>query len=260
MKAVILAGGLGTRLGEETDLIPKPMVLIGGRPILWHIMKTFSHYGINEFVICLGYKSHVIKDYFANYALHTSDVSFEPRTGQMVYHHRQAEPWRVTLIDTGQDSQTGGRLRRVRDYIGDETFCFTYGDGVSDVRIDTLIDFHRRHGKLATVTAVVPPARWGVLRLEKDQVTGFSEKVATDDSLINGGYFVLEPKVIDYIDDDNSVWEQKPLQTLAGEKQLMAYMHRGFWQCMDNPREKRKLEILWQSGKAPWKIWNDTSA
>lgn len=258
MKAVILAGGLGTRLGEETEMIPKPMVRVGDQPILWHIMKTYSHYGINDFVICLGYRSHVIKEYFANYALHTSDVSFDLKTGEMTYHSRQAEPWRVTLIDTGPDSQTGGRLRRVRDYIGKETFCFTYGDGVSDVNIGELIRFHQHHGKLATVTAVLPPGRFGVLMVREQSVYGFAEKIeAQSGSLINGGYFVLEPKAIDYVENDQTIWEQGPMQKLTSQGQLMAWHHRGFWQCMDNPREKRDLEKYWQSGKAPWKVWRD---
>lgn len=255
MKAVILAGGFGTRLGEETEVIPKPMVVIGDKPILWHIMKTYSHYGIQDFIICLGYKANVIKDFFTNYAVHTSDVTFDLKTGEATYHQRQAEPWRVTLIDTGAATQTGGRLRRVREYIGDETFCFTYGDGVSDINIKKLIDFHRQHKKLATVTSVSPPGRWGTMRVDGDQVAGFSEKVDMQESLINGGYFVLEPKVLDYISGDDTVWEQESIQELTKRGQLSAYRHTGFWQCMDNPREKRELEKYWQSGKAPWKVW-----
>jgi len=255
MKAVILAGGFGTRLGDETELMPKPMVPIGDMPILWHIMKIYSHYGIHDFIICLGYKAQVVKDFFANYALHTSDVTFELSTGNATYHHRQAEPWRVTLVDTGPASQTGGRLLRVCDYVGKESFCFTYGDGVSDIRIDKLIDYHRQHGKLATVTAVTPPGRWGMLNVDKDRVAGFSEKIESEESLINAGYFVLEPQIFDMIENDDTVWEQKPLQQLAQRGQLMSYRHRGFWQCMDNPRERRDLEKYWQSGKAPWKVW-----
>ncbi len=256
MKAVILAGGFGTRLGEETETIPKPMVAIGERPILWHIMKTYSHYGIDDFIICLGYKSNVIKDYFADYMLHSSDVTFDFKTSEITHYRRQAESWRVTLVDTGSASQTGGRLRRVRDYVGDETFCFTYGDGVSDINIKTLIDFHRQHGKLATVTAVMPPGRWGSLHVDEQRVTGFAEKVESEDALISGGYFVLEPDVFDLIEGDQTAWELDPMQKLSAHGQLMAYRHRGFWQCMDNPSEKRALEKYWQSGNAPWKVWS----
>jgi glucose-1-phosphate cytidylyltransferase len=255
MKAVILAGGFGTRLGEETELVPKPMVMIGDKPILWHIMKTYSHYGIHDFIICLGYKSHVVKDFFANYAIHTSDVTFELNNGKATFHQRQAEPWRVTLVDTGPNSMTGGRLKRVKDYVGHETFCFTYGDGVSDIPVDKLVAFHHAHGKWATVTAVTPPGRFGVMKMNGNQVEGFSEKVDIQESLINAGYFVLEPDVFDIIAGDSTSWEQEPLQKLASWGKLMAYRHTGFWQCMDNPREKRELEKLWVSGNAPWKCW-----
>jgi glucose-1-phosphate cytidylyltransferase len=255
MKVVILAGGLGTRLGEETELMPKPMVAIGDKPILWHIMKTYSHYGLNDFIVCLGYKGHVIKDYFTNYVSHTSDVTINLRSGDTTYHARQAEPWSVTLVDTGINSQTGGRLRRIRSYIGQAPFCMTYGDGVSDVDLHKLISYHKNHGKLATVTSVTPPGRWGALKIDKDKVTGFFEKVETEGSFINAGYFVLQPQVFDLIDNDETIWEQEPMRRLTENGELMAYRHHGFWQCMDNPREKRDLEKYWQSGRAPWKVW-----
>ena len=256
MKAVILAGGLGTRISEESHLKPKPMIEIGGKPIIWHIMKIYSHYGINDFVVCLGYKGYVIKEYFANYFLHMSDVTFDMASNRMEVHHKHAEPWKVTLVDTGDDSMTGGRLKRVADYLKDEAaFCFTYGDGVSDVDITASIAFHQQHGKLATVTAVQPPGRYGALRMEGDVVQGFTEKPRGDGGLINGGFFVLSPQVLDRISGDNTSWEAEPLAGLAAEGQLMAYEHTGFWQPMDTLREKNLLEELWSSGKAPWKRW-----
>ncbi|MEM5427386.1 glucose-1-phosphate cytidylyltransferase [Cupriavidus oxalaticus] len=254
MKVVILAGGLGTRISEESHLKPKPMIEIGGKPILWHIMKIYSHYGINDFVICLGYKGYVIKEYFANYFLHMSNVTFDMARNHMEVHERYAEPWRVTLIDTGAETLTGGRLKRVRDYIGDETFCFTYGDGVTNLDIGALIEFHRDHGKLATVTAIQPPGRYGALNLNGAAVSNFQEKPAGDGAWINGGFFVLEPKVFDYIESDRTSWESTPLQWLAGEGELMAYQHSGFWQAMDTLRDKNHLEDLWASNP-PWKVW-----
>lgn len=256
MKAVILAGGLGTRLSEETDLKPKPMVEIGGKPILWHIMKIYSVHNVNDFIICCGYKGYVIKEYFANYFLHMSDVTFDMSTNEMEVHQRNAEPWRVTLVDTGDNTQTGGRLRRIRDHIKDEdSFCFTYGDGVSDVDISALIQFHKSHGKWATVTAVTPPGRYGALDRDNDRVTGFTEKPRGDGGLINGGFFVLSPKCLDFIEGDHMPWENNPMQHLASQGQLMACEHRGFWQPMDTLREKHLLQSLWDSGKAPWKKW-----
>ncbi len=255
-KAVILAGGLGTRISEETHLKPKPMIEIGGKPILWHVMKIYSAHGINDFVVCCGYKGYLIKEYFANYFLHMSDVTFDMASNQMEVHQRKAEPWRVTLVDTGEETLTGGRLKRVADYIRDEEeFCFTYGDGVSDVDIAASIAFHRRHGKLATVTAVMPPGRYGALAKEGDQVTGFVEKPRGDGGMINGGFFVLSPKVLDFIDGDMSSWEGVPLSEIAASGEMMAFEHTGFWQPMDTLREKNLLEDLWMSGRAPWKIW-----
>ena len=256
MKAVILAGGLGTRLSEETSIRPKPMVEIGGKPILWHIMKTYSAHGINDFIICCGYKGYIIKEYFANYFLHRSDVTFDMRFNQMNVHHGNAEPWRVTLIDTGESSMTGGRLKRVREHING-TFCFTYGDGVSNVDVQELIAFHKEQKTLATLTATQPPGRFGAICLGQEQtkITSFQEKPEGDGAWINGGYFVLEPEVIDFIADDATVWEQEPLKKLAHLEQLSAYKHQGFWQPMDTLRDKRYLEGLWQSGNAPWKIW-----
>jgi len=257
MKAVILAGGQGTRISEESHVRPKPMIEIGGRPILWHIMKIYSHYGINEFVICLGYRGYVIKEYFANYSLHLSDVTFDISQNSLEVHRRRVEPWRVTLVDTGEETQTGGRLKRVRDHLGSEDFCFTYGDGVADIAIDALIKFHKQHGKLATVTAVLPPGRYGALHTEKDgEVSGFLEKPRGDGGRINGGFFVLSPKVIDYIQDDRTPWEAEPLVRLASEGQLMAFEHDGFWQPMDTLRDKMQLETLFQTGKAQWKVWD----
>ena len=260
MKAVILAGGLGTRLAEETDIKPKPMVEIGGHPILWHILKIYAAHGINDFIICCGYKGYVIKEYFANYFLHMSDVTFDMQKNEMQVHERHAEPWRVTLVDTGETSMTGGRLKRVAKYIqNDDYFCFTYGDGLSNVDITASIAFHKQHGKLATVTAVQPPGRFGSLRCENNQVQGFTEKPKGDSlegtNLINGGFFVLSPKVLNLIKDDKCTWENEPLETLVKNKELMAWKHLGVWQPMDTLREKIQLEELWQSGKAPWKIW-----
>lgn len=256
MKAVILAGGLGTRISEETYLKPKPMIEIGGKPILWHIMKTYSAHGVNEFVICCGYKGYLIKEYFANYFLHMSDVTFDMEDNRMEVHQKKAEPWKVTLVDTGEDTLTGGRLKRVGDYIkNEEVFCFTYGDGVSDVDIRASIEFHRQHGKLVTVTAVRPPGRYGALERSGDQVTGFAEKPRGDGGLINGGFFILSPKCLDLIEGDHSSWEGEPLTRLAKMGEMMAFEHQGFWQPMDTLREKNYLEELWGSGKAPWKIW-----
>ncbi len=256
MKAVILAGGLGTRISEETHLKPKPMIEIGGRPILWHIMKMYSAHGVNDFVICCGYKGYVIKEYFANYFLHMSDVTFDMSHNKMEVHEQKAEPWRVTLVDTGDETLTGGRLRRVKDYVQDEEgFCFTYGDGVSDVDISAEIRFHKSHGKQATVCAVQPPGRYGALELAGKAVRGFAEKPRGDGGLINGGFFVLSPQVLDLIDGDKSTWEASPLETLARQGELMAFEHDGFWQPMDTLRDKNHLEELWASGKAPWKQW-----
>lgn len=256
MKAVILAGGLGTRISEETHLKPKPMIEIGGKPILWHIMKMYSAHGVSDFVICCGYKGYIIKEYFANYFLHMSDVTFDMAHNRMEVHQQKAEPWRVTLVDTGEDTLTGGRLLRVAEYVKDEeAFCFTYGDGVSDLNISAEIAFHKQHGKLATVTAVQPPGRYGALQLDDHSVSGFSEKPRGDGGLINGGFFVLSPKCINFIEGDSSSWEGEPLMRLAAERQLMAFAHQGFWQPMDTLREKNMLEDLWASGKAPWKVW-----
>ncbi|VFR55884.1 Glucose-1-phosphate cytidylyltransferase [plant metagenome] len=255
MKAVILAGGLGTRISEESYLKPKPMIEIGGKPILWHIMKTYSHHGINDFVICCGYKGYVIKEYFANYFLHMSDVTFDMTRNSMTVHHRYVEPWQVTLVDTGENTLTGGRLKRVRKHLGDEPFCFTYGDGVSDIDISALTAFHASHGKLATVTAIQPPGRYGALGIEGDQVSSFQEKPAGDGAWINGGYFVLDPAVIDRIDGDQTSWESEPLIALAAEQQLMVHKHAGFWQAMDTLRDKNQLEALWAQGTPPWKVW-----
>ncbi len=255
MKAVILAGGLGTRISEETHLRPKPMIEIGGRPILWHIMKIYSAHGVNDFIICLGYKGYVIKEYFANYFLHMSDVTFDMGRNTMEVHQRYAEPWRVTLVDTGDQTMTGGRLRRVREHLDDEPFCFTYGDGLSDVDVAAEIEFHRQHGQLATVCAVQPPGRYGALKLAGDSVEGFLEKPPGDGAWINGGFFVLQPEVIDYIEDDSTSWEAQPLERLASEGALRAYTHRGFWQPMDTLRDKNQLDAIWQSGNAPWKKW-----
>jgi glucose-1-phosphate cytidylyltransferase len=256
MKAVILAGGLGTRISEETHLKPKPMIEIGGRPILWHLMKIYSSHGINDFVICCGYKGYVIKEYFANYFLHVSDVTFDMKNNKMEVHYGNAEPWKVTLVDTGEDTLTGGRLKRVKNYLKDEeSFCFTYGDGLADVNIAELVKFHKSQGKLATVTAVQPPGRYGALDIKNYQVSQFIEKPKGDGGWINGGFFVLSPKCIDYIENDQSSWEGSPLVTIAKQGELAAYEHSGFWQPMDTLREKNLLEDLWASGKAPWKAW-----
>jgi glucose-1-phosphate cytidylyltransferase len=255
MKAVILAGGLGTRISEETHLRPKPMIEIGGRPMLWHIMKLYSFYGINDFVICVGYKGYMIKEYFANYYMHMSDITFDMRDGERIIHNNDAEPWRVTIVDTGEHTMTGGRIKRVRKYIGDGAFCLTYGDGVADVRINEILEFHRTHGRQATITAVQPPGRYGRLELEGDDVADFHEKPSGDGDWINGGFFVLEPSVVDYIDGDSTTWENEPLERLANEHQLKAFKHYGFWRPMDTQRDKSLLEGLWDGGKAPWKVW-----
>jgi glucose-1-phosphate cytidylyltransferase len=255
MKAVILAGGLGTRISEESHLRPKPMIEIGGKPILWHIMKIYSSYGINEFIVCLGYRGYVIKEYFANYFLHMSDVTFDMSANRMEVHQASAEPWRVTLVETGEDTMTGGRLKRVARYLGDEDFCFTYGDGVADIDIGALVASHRAQGRQATLTAVQPPGRYGALVLDGDRVERFQEKPRGDNAWINGGFFVLSPKVIDLIDGDATHWEREPLERLTAVGQLSAFQHRGFWQPMDTLRDKTLLEQLWASGNAPWKRW-----
>ena len=255
MKAVILAGGLGTRISEETHLKPKPMIEIGGRPILWHILKIYSAHGIDEFVICVGYKGYIIKEYFANYFLHMSDVTFDMKANRMEVHQKHAEPWRVTVVDTGEETMTGGRLKRVREYLGNETFCLTYGDGVADVDISASIAVHRKLGKEATVTAVQPPGRYGALYIEAGLVSQFQEKPMGDGSWINGGFFVLEPSVIDRIAGDATFWEREPMELLADSGQLAAYHHLGFWRPLDTLRDKVHLEELWASGKAPWRVW-----
>lgn len=256
MKVVILAGGLGTRISEETHLKPKPMIEIGGKPILWHIMKIYSHHGINDFVICCGYKGYLIKEYFANYFLHMSDVTFDMANNRMEVHQRYAEPWKVTLVDTGEDTMTGGRLKRVAPYLqGEEAFCFTYGDGVSDVNITELVAFHKARQVKATLMATFPPGRFGALDFDGDKVLSFKEKPKGDGGMINGGFFVLSPEVINLIKDDSTTWERKPLETLANQNQLAAFQHTGFWQPMDTLRDKNYLEELWASGNAPWKVW-----
>ena len=255
MKAVILAGGLGTRISEETSIKPKPMIEIGGRPILWHILKGYSAHGVNEFIICCGYKGYIIKEYFANYFLHMSDVTFDMSNNSMQVHQKNVEPWKVTLVDTGDSTQTGGRLKRVKDYVGAEDFCMTYGDGVGDVDIAGSIKFHKSHGKLATMTATQPPARFGALDLRGSEIKKFLEKPYGDGGWINGGFFVLSPKVFELIEGDETYWERAPLENLAKTGNLQAYMHKGFWQPMDTLRDKTQLEELWLSGKAPWKVW-----
>jgi glucose-1-phosphate cytidylyltransferase len=255
MKAVFLAGGLGTRLAEETSVRPKPMVEIGGKPVLWHILKTYSHHGINDFVNCLGYRGYLVKEYFANYFLHMSDMTFDLAENRMEVCHRHCEPWRVTLVDTGESTQTGGRLRRVRDYLDTGTFCFTYGDGLSNVDIGASIRFHREQKRLATLTAVQPAGRFGALDIEDKKITRFEEKPQGDGSWINGGFFVLEPEVVSHIEDDATIWEREPRERLARDGQLSAFTHRGFWQPMDTLRDKMRLEDHWQSGAAPWKVW-----
>jgi glucose-1-phosphate cytidylyltransferase len=257
MKTVILAGGHGTRISEESTVKPKPMIEIGHRPILWHIMKIYTAHGITDFIICCGYKGHLIKEFFANYFLYRSDVTFDLRNNQMQVHQNHVEPWKVTLVDTGDGSMTGGRLKRVKEYIGNETFCLTYGDGVSDINIRELIEFHRQQKTLATLTAVQPPGRWGAFTLEKEQrvVSSFREKPTGDGAWVNGGFFVLEPKVLDYIAGDTTVWESEPMERLSREDQLAAYRHSGFWQPMDTLRDRHYLEDLWASGNPPWRIW-----
>ena len=255
MKCVILCGGLGTRISEESHLKPKPMIEVGGKPILWHIMKMYSNYGINDFIICLGYKGYVIKEYFSNYFLHMSDVTFCMHENTVEIHQKFAEPWKVTLVDTGQETMTGGRLKRVASYVGCETFCFTYGDGVSDINLAALIAKHKAHGLSATVTSIRPPGRYGALKIDGDRVVDFSEKPAGDGSWINGGFFVLEPSVFELITGDTTIWENGPLKDLAKNGELVVHKHDGFWQAMDTLREKNILEDLWQSGKAPWKSW-----
>lgn len=257
MKAVILAGGFGTRISEESSVRPKPMVEIGNYPILWHIMKIYSAYGIDEFIVCCGYKSYMIKEYFANYFLHRADVTFDIQNNRMEVLQNHVEPWKVTLVDTGENTMTGGRLKRVREYVGNETFCMTYGDGVSDIRIDQLIEFHHRQKSMATLTAVQPPGRFGAFNLgkEQDRVPSFKEKPKGDGAWVNGGFFVLEPEVFEYIEGDATIWEQDPMEKLAHENNLAAYRHQGFWQPMDTLRDKNVLDELWQGGKAPWKVW-----
>jgi glucose-1-phosphate cytidylyltransferase len=257
MKAVILAGGLGTRISEETHLKPKPMIEIGGKPILWHIMKIFSHYGINDFIICCGYKGYIIKEYFANYYLHMSDVTLDLSNNKIAVHQNNSEPWRVTLVDTGEHTMTGGRLKRVFPHImNEDLFCFTYGDGLADINLSSLIEFHKSQGLSATLTATSAPGRFGALDMEGSKVQSFKEKPKGDGGMINGGFFVLSPTVIDLIDDDSCIWERAPLETLAEQGQLAAYQHHGFWQPMDTLRDKTQLEELWQSGKAPWRVWS----
>jgi len=255
MKAVLLAGGLGTRISEESNLKPKPMIEIGGKPILWHIMKMYSAHGVNDFVICCGYKAYVIKEYFANYFIHNSDITFDVKSNEMQIHQNTAEPWKVTVVDTGEHTMTGGRLKRVAKYVGQEDFCFTYGDGVSDINIRASIDFHKSHGKLATITAVQPPGRYGALKMDGTKVESFLEKPKGDGGYINGGFFVLNSKVVEYIKDDVTVWEKEPMEKIAEQGEMRAFFHQGFWQPMDTLREKNHLEELWSSGKAPWKVW-----
>ena len=256
MKAVILAGGLGTRISEETHLKPKPMVEIGGKPILWHILKIYSNYGINDFLICCGYKGYVIKEYFNNYFIHLNDITFDIEQNKVTVHEKKTEPWKITLIDTGEETMTGGRLLRVKEYLGNETFCFTYGDGVSNINIKDLISHHRKHKRLATITAVQPPGRYGALNFSDNYlVSGFKEKPEGDGGWINGGFFVLEPEVIDYIKDEYTTWENEPLNLLSLKNELTYFLHEGFWQPMDTLRDKNKLEKLWSENKAPWKIW-----
>ena len=255
MKAVILAGGFGTRISEETQFKPKPMIEIGGMPLLWHIMKSYSTYNINDFVICCGYKGYMIKEYFANYFLHMSDVTFDIKNNKMNVHKKFGEPWNVTLVDTGIDTQTGGRLKKIEEYLDDETFCFTYGDGISDIQIDQLVRFHNDNKTVATVTAVQPSARFGALDIRENKVISFKEKPPGDGNWINGGYFVLEPSVFDYLGDNSTIWEEEPVENLTRDGQLSTYKHSGFWQPLDTLRDKNKLEELWSKGNAPWKIW-----
>ncbi len=258
MKVVILAGGYGTRISEESHLKPKPMIEIGEKPILWHIMKEYSHFGFNEFIICCGYKQHIIKEYFADYYLHNSDITFDfGSENKMIIHNNVAEPWKVTLVDTGLNTMTGGRIKRVKEYIGDETFMLTYGDGVSDIRIDELLQYHKSHGKIATMTAVAIGQRFGILGMEDDTINSFREKSDDDGERINGGYMVLNSQVFDFVEGDDTVFEKKPLELLASRGELKAFKHDGFWQCMDTQREKQQLEDLWGTGKAPWKVWDN---
>ncbi|ACN99039.1 glucose-1-phosphate cytidylyltransferase [Sulfurihydrogenibium azorense Az-Fu1] len=257
MKVVILAGGFGTRLSEETDIKPKPMVEIGGKPILWHIMKIYSSYGFNDFIICLGYKGYIIKEFFANYFLYTSDVTIDLKDNKIEVHSVKAEPWKVTLVDTGLNTMTGGRIKRIKPFVENQTFMLTYGDGVGNIDIKKLLEFHKSHGKYATLTAVQPSGRFGALHLEGDKVKEFEEKPKGDGAWVNGGFFVLEPQIFDYIEGDETIWEKEPLENLAKDGQLMAYKHTGFWKPMDTLRDKRELELLWQSGNPPWKIWED---
>jgi glucose-1-phosphate cytidylyltransferase len=258
MKIVLLAGGFGTRLSEETEIKPKPMVEIGGKPILWHIMKIYSHYGYNDFIICLGYKGYVIKEYFANYFLHMADVTFDMARNKMEVHQQKAEPWKVTLVDTGLNTMTGGRIKRIQSYIGNETFMVTYGDGVGDVDIKALVEFHKSHGRIGTMTAVQPSGRFGSLVMgENDSVESFKEKPKGDGAWINGGFFVFQPEIFDFIDGDSTIFERNPLENLAKQESLFSFKHSGFWKPMDTLREKHELETLWSSGRAPWKVWND---
>ena len=255
MKAVILAGGFGTRISEETDVKPKPMIEIGGMPLLWHIMKSYSSYGINEFVICCGYKGYVVKEYFANYFLHMSDVTFDMKNNKMEVNQKFAESWKVTLVDTGLNTMTGGRLKKIQKYLDNETFCFTYGDGLADIDLKKLINFHKKNNSFATLTAVQPPGKYGALNLKKNKVTKFEEKPAGDGSWINGGFFVLEPEIFNYLKNDSTVWEKEPLEKMAKQNKVAAYKHSGFWQALDTLRDKNHLQSLWDSNKAPWKIW-----
>ena len=254
MKVILLAGGLGTRISEETDIKPKPMIEIGGKPILWHLMKIYAAHGLNDFIICCGYKGYVIKEYFLNYFYHLSDITIDINSNKIEIHDRFAEPWKITLVDTGENTMTGGRLRRVKKYL-DGTFCMTYGDGLADINLSKLIEFHKKHKKLATITGTEPPGRFGALKIQDDTVTGFQEKPKGDNSIINGGFFVLEPEVIDFISDDNTIWEKEPLENLAENNQLKVFKHYGFWQPMDTLRDKRQLEELWMKGCPPWKMW-----
>lgn len=256
MKAVILAGGLGTRLSEETVIRPKPMVEVGGKPLLWHIMKHYSHFGVNDFVVCLGYKGYMIKEYFANYFLHMSDVTIDLANNRTDVHENKAEPWRITLVDTGEHTQTGGRLKKISKYLDQQPFCMTYGDGVSDIDVNAQVRFHNSHGGLATVTATQPPGRFGVLDVDNKRVTGMREKPRGDGAWINGGFFVLSPRVLDYVDGEQTIWERAPLESLAAEQQLFAYKHGGFWHPVDTLRDKTYLEELWATGRAPWKLWD----
>lgn len=258
MKVVLLAGGFGTRIGEETQLKPKPMIEIGEMPILWHIMKSYSYYGYNEFIICAGYKQHVIKEYFANYYLRNSDYTFDfTSDNKMIFHNNNSEPWKVTIVDTGLNTMTGGRVKRIKNYIGDETFMLTYGDGVCDVHISKLVEFHKKNGKIGTITAVQPEGRFGILDLSGNKICSFREKSKSDVGYINGGFMVLQPEIFNYIEGDKTTFEREPLETIANEDQLVAYKHNGFWQCMDTMRDKEKLENLWTSSQAPWKVWDN---